>query len=174
MMSPLTAQFKQRLAATGTSVATQKAYPFQIQQLLAAARRLGLSDRDGPAELFRDEALLGRAMIDDRSCTGGTLSRWTLAQRRAAVRSFARLMAPELRPVLGGHPEAVVMRALRRVAERIGGGFRLGGGKPRHRGGPAPTSAEIAAIIAVAATAPGSKASATARSLRCCTRPAAV
>ncbi len=149
--------FQHLLAATGKSKKTQQAYIYQLDQLLTAARRLGLPEDVGLIDLFRDQALLGRAIIDDRSASRGRLSRWTLAQRRAAVRAFARLMAPELRPLLGTEPEAVVIQALRLVAERIGNGYRLSGGEPRHRGGRVPTPSEIEAIIVEAARPPGFK-----------------
>jgi integrase len=153
----LTQGFQRRLAATGASRKTQQSYVFQLERLLVAARRLGLGQSAGLAEVFHDQALLGSAIIDDRSSGGARLSRWTLAQRRAAVRAFARLMAPELRPLLGMEPEAVVIGALRRVAERVGGGYRLSGGQPRRRGGRVPTPAETAAILAEAARAAGFK-----------------
>jgi site-specific recombinase XerC len=141
--------FRRRLLATGASPKTQAAYIWQIEQLLAAARGLTLT------ALFQNSRALGRALVDDRAARGGRLSRWTLAQRRAALRSFARLVAPELRPVLSVEPEEVVIMALRSVAERIGGGFRLSGGTPRRRGGHAPIASEVAAIIAAAGTLPG-------------------
>lgn len=105
--------------------------------------------------VFQDEALLGRALVDDSAIGGARLSRWTLAQRRAAVRSFARLMAPELRPALSAEPEEVVTAALRGVAKRVGGGYRLTGGAPRRRGGRAPSATEVEAIIAAAGAAAG-------------------
>jgi integrase len=151
----LAEQFRRRLAATGASPKAQKAYVFQLRQLLSAAHRRGLKRGQGLIDLFADTALLGQALIDDRASRGDTLSRWTLAQRRSAVRSFARLMAPELRPVLGAEPERIVIRALRGAAERVGGGYRLSGGTPRRRGGRAPTAEEVQGIIAAAASAGG-------------------
>jgi integrase len=153
----LTHGFVRRLTATGASAKTRAAYLFQLDRLLAAAHRHGLGAGDGLAALFRDEELLGRALIDDVSESRGTLSRWTLAQRRTAVRAFARLMAPELRPLLPCEPDLIVVRALRRVTERVGGGYRLTGGTPRRRGGPAPNPSELAAIIAEVGKAPGFK-----------------
>jgi integrase len=149
--------FARRLAATGTSPKTHKAYCWQMRQLLAAAHRNGLDERGGLTDLFQQVTLLGQALIDDQSSSHGVLSSWTLAQRRAAVRSFARLMAPELRPILGVEPELVVIQALRAVAERVGAGYRLTGGTPRRRGGRAPTTTEVQAIIAAAGRAPGFK-----------------
>ena len=149
--------FVRRLEMVGASAKTREAYIFQLTQLVAAGRRHGLRERHGLITLFRDERLLGLALTDDESAGGGMLSRWTLAQRRTAVRSFARLMAPELRSLLAEEPEAVVVRALRRVAERVGGGYRLTGGTPRHRGGRAPTPAEVDAIVEEVGKAPGFK-----------------
>src|SRR5215208_1805809 len=65
--------FQSRLAATGASRKTQQAYVFQMEQLLAAARRHGLGPGDGLVDLFRNVALLGRALVDDRATRGGTL-----------------------------------------------------------------------------------------------------
>lgn len=153
----LLAQYVQRLAHTGLSAKTQQAYIFQVGQLLGAARRHGFSGHGSLLALFRDDRLLGLALTDDASATAGILSRWTLAQRRSAVRAFARLMAPELRPHLSDEPETIVARALRGRAERVGSGFRLSGGAPRRRGGPVPPRTEVAAIIAEAGRAEGYK-----------------
>jgi integrase len=149
--------FRRRLTATGASAKTQQAYGWQMRQLLATAHRRGLDERDSLSDLFQQVTLLGQALADDRSARQGTLSRWTIAQRRAAVRAFARLMAPELRPLLAVEPEDVVIAALRLVAEHVGGGYRLTGGTPRRRGGRAPTLGEVKAIIAEAGRAPGFK-----------------
>ncbi len=147
--------FERRLAATGASRKTQQAYLFQLEQLLSAAHRQGLEPGQGLVELFRNGSLLGRALVDDQAVRGGTLSRWTLAQHRAAVRAFGRLMAPELRRALGAEPEEVIIAALRSVAERVGGGYRLTGGTRRRRGGRAPEAVEVHAIIAAASSAAG-------------------
>jgi len=95
--------------------------------------------------------LLGRTLADD--VAGGRearLSRWTLAQRRSAIRSFTGLMGPELAQLLGEDPHDVLDRALRSVAERVGGGYRLTGGTPRRRIGHAPSSDTVAAVLAAA------------------------
>src|SRR5688572_6087646 len=134
--------FCRRLAATGASRKAQQAYVFQLEQLLAAAHRQGPEPGQGLSEVLRNTALLGRALSDDRGARCRTLSRWTLAQRRAGVRAFARLMAPELRQALQAEPEEVVIAALRGVAERVGGGYHLSGGMPRRRGGRAPEADE--------------------------------
>ena len=92
------------------------------------------------ADLVRDEELLGRVLVDDTAPTLGTrLSRWTLAQRRSAIRDFVTLMRPELMALLGEDPHDRLDRALRAVAERVGAGYRLTGGAPRRRGGRAPS-----------------------------------
>jgi integrase len=106
-------------------------------------------------DLFRDASLLGRALVDDRSADGSRLSKWTLAQRRSAIRSFANLMRPELLVLLGEEPANVVDRALRSVADRIGGGYRLSGGAPRQRGGRAPSRDEVTAVLGCLGNTPG-------------------
>jgi integrase len=62
-------------------------------------------------------------------------------------------MRPELAARLGADSHEVVDRALRVVAVRVGTGYRLNGGAPRRRGGPAPTSADIAAVVKAAGRA---------------------
>ena len=79
---------------------------------------------------------------------GRTQSRYTVAHHRTAIRAVARLLKAELTDVLDADPHAVVEGALRSVAERRGGGYRLVGGVPRQRGGPVPTSAEVDGILA--------------------------
>jgi integrase len=148
-------RFRRRLMATGASRKAQEAYFFQMERLLAAARRHGLRGEQDIVALFRNEVLLGRALVDDAATRGGRLSRWTLAQQRATVRSFTRLMAPELRPALRAEPEDVVIAALRGVAERVGGGYRLSGGTPRRRGGRAPDADEVRVIIVAAGAVGG-------------------
>lgn len=143
-----------RLAARGAAAAGMNAYRYQLRATLRSARRL--SGRTvTPVELFGDAHLLGRALVDEVSTTGAQLSKWTLAQRRSAVRSFAALMRPELLSLLGAEPSAVVERALREVAERVGGGYRLPGGRPRRRGGCVPTPDEVNRVLAVLGRAPG-------------------
>src|SRR5687767_11120978 len=78
------------------------------------------------AEFFQNEQLLGRSVIDDTAMEGeARLSKWTLAQRRSAVRTFVTLMRPELGQLLGEDPNIVLDRSLRAVAERVGGDYRL-------------------------------------------------
>jgi integrase len=128
-------------------------YRYQLRATLRSARRI--SGRTvTPVELFGDAYLLGRALVDEVSTTGTRLSKWTLAQRRSAVRSFAAMMRPELLPLLGAEPSVVVDRALQEVAERVGGGYRVPGGRPRRRGGSVPTPDEVDRVLAVLGRAP--------------------
>ncbi len=143
-----------RLAAHGAAPKAVGAYRYQLGATVRAARRI--SGRFVTAlELFQDAPLLGRALVDDGAIGGGQLSRWTLAQRRSAVRSFANLMHPELAPLLAEEPGNVVDRALRGAADRVGGGYQLPGGAPRRRGGFAPDREEVAAILEAVGGVPG-------------------
>ena len=146
--------FERRLVAFGASKSGMTAYRNQLLATLRAARRISGSEYTMTL-LFQDIPLFGRALVDDVSLTGVRLSKWTLAQRRSAVRKFAGLMRPELLPLVGEEPLSLVDRALRFVAERVGGGFRLTGGSPRNRGGAAPTAAEITRLIDVLEQEPG-------------------
>jgi len=138
--------YLRRLSAHGAATKGISAYGCQLRATLRAAKRL----QGSPitlADLFCDATLLGRALVDDISATGTQLSKWTLAQRRSAIRSFANFMRPELLVILGEEPVNVVDRALPLVAERIGGGYRLTGGAPRRRGGTAPSRDEVTAVF---------------------------
>ncbi len=152
---PLVQTYLRRLAARGAAPNSVAAYRYQLRFVLRAAERLtGRLIRMG--DLFRDVSVLGRVLVDAKGgVEGECLSKWTLAQRRSAVRSFASLMHPELVPLLGEDPHMVLHRALRGMAERVGGGYRLTGGVPRRRGGRAPTADEIAAVLATAGQVPG-------------------
>lgn len=152
---PLVSALAQRMGATGLSNKTRQVFLYELRRLLAAAERNGFPPGAGLLELFRDEHALGLALIDERRADGGTHSRWTLSQRRTAVRKFAELMAPELRPQLHAEPLEVLNRALRRVAERVGSGYRLTGGRPRRFAGPIPTAEEVGAIVREAARSAG-------------------
>lgn len=145
--------YLRRLAARGTATAGMDAYRYQLRAMVRAAHRLRGSPVD-VTDVFRDASLLGRALVDDRSSNGSRLSKWTLAQRRSAIRSFANLMRPELLVLLGEEPADVVDRALRSVAERIGAGYRLTGGAPRQRGGRAPSRDEVTAVLRCLGHAP--------------------
>lgn len=152
---PLMRTYMRRLAARGAAPNTMDAYRYQLRFLLRAAER-GSGSAIELDELFGNVPVLGRALVDDRGrAAAERLSKWTLAQRRSSVRSFASLMHPELVSRLGEDPHTVLDRALRSVAERVGGGYRLTGGASRRRGGPAPTVNEMAAVIANAGVEAG-------------------
>jgi integrase len=146
--------FIRRLRDYGRSERGVTAYLYALNATLHAAHRL--SGRSlSSVELFQDLSLLGHALIDDRSLNGALLSKWTLAQRRSAIRSFATLMRPELSAQLDEEPLAVIDRALRMVAERLGSGYRLSGGLPRRRGGFTPSVKELARVMEVLGREPG-------------------
>ena len=151
----LLADFLQRLPTQGFAVKTRRAYAYQLRTVLRyAAKRRGQPVALG--DLFQDKDLLGDALVEDRAIdTGQQLSRWTLDQRRSAIRMFVKLMRPELQGLLGDDPHDILDRALRRVAERVGTGYRVSGGKKRRRGGPVPTQENIAAVICTLGAAPG-------------------
>jgi integrase len=144
---PLLAVYARRLEALGAARKGRQAYHYHLRSTLTVASRLA-DKAVTSAGLFQDERLLGRALVDDTAPTlGHQLSKWTLAPRRSALRSFAKLMRPELLPLLGEDPHERLDRALRAVAERVGGGYRLTGGAPRRRGGSAPSAREIRAVL---------------------------
>lgn len=143
-----------RLSAHGAAARGVSAYQYQIRATLRIAARLS-GETLTMAEVFQDDALLGRTLVHDESAQSSTLSKWTLAQRRSAIRSFATLMRPELLPLIKEEPSSVVERALRLVAERVGGGYRLTGGAPRRRGGRAPDHRDISAVLGSVGSAPG-------------------
>lgn len=152
---PLVRSYQRRLAARGAAPKGMAAYCYQLRVVRRTAARFEGHEVD-VCDLFGDESLLGQVLVDDVSdCPDTRLSKWTLAQRRSAVRSFATLMRPELLDRLGEDPHRVLDRALRSAADRVGGGYRLTGGAPRRRGGQAPTPDEIAAVIAEAGREPG-------------------
>ena len=99
-------------------------------------------------DLFMDRDLLGRALVSDRLADGQICSKSTIAHRRTAIRSVATMLRPELQADLGRDPHEIIREALRSVAERRGGGYRIQGGTPRTRGGPTPTRDEVEAILA--------------------------
>jgi integrase len=144
-----------RLSARGVSRKGYQAYRYQVQVI---ARLAGASEGQ-PAvmeDLFRDPERLGRVLVDDVALSDGSqLSKWTLAQRRSAIRSFATLMGPELRMVTGREANVVLHQALRSVAVRVGGGYRLTGGAPRNRGDAVPTHGDIASVLSALERSPG-------------------
>lgn len=152
---PLLVAFLRRLEAQGGARTGVRAYRWQMHQMLRIAAKL-VGHSVTCVDLFRNEQLLGRALVEDTALTLGTqLSKWTLAQRRSAIRKFTTLMRPELLQVLGEDPNDVLDRALRGVADRVGGGYRLTGGAPRQRGGRAPSGTQIQDILDAVGAAPG-------------------
>lgn len=154
-VDPLMEAYERRLAAQGGARKGASAYHYHLRSMLKiAARQAGRPVTC--IDLFRDERLLGHVLVDDIAPTlGRQVSKWTLAPRRSALRSFARLMRPELLPALGEDPHERLTRALRAVAERVGGGYRLTGGAPRRRGGRAPSEREVRAVIEAVSVRPG-------------------
>jgi integrase len=147
--------FLRRLSAQGRARKRQLAYGYQMRSMLAVAARLA-GEPASCGELWLDAALMGRVLVDDTAPTLGTrLSRWTLAQRRSAIRAFATLMRPELLTLLGKNPHDRLDRALRSVAERVGAGYRLNGGAPRQRGGRAPSAIQVADVLDALGHEPG-------------------
>ncbi|MDP8908633.1 MAG: site-specific integrase [Chloroflexota bacterium] len=152
---PLLASLARRLASHGRARKGQLAYLYQMRAMLTIAARL-TGRAMTCADLVRDEGLLGRVLVDDVAPTLGTrVSRWTLAQRRSALRDFATLMRPELLALLGEEPHDRLDRALRAVAVRVGAGYRLTGGQPRRRGGRAPTEGQIRDVLEAVGRVPG-------------------
>lgn len=143
---PLMEMYLRRLAVRGVAPKGFAAYRYQLRVLLdIATRHAGCPV--SLAALFCDPVLLGHALVHDRGTIDGRqLSRWTLAQRRSAIRSFASLMHPEL-ATSGVDAHVVLDGALRGVAERVGTGYRLTGGSLRRRGGYAPSAGEVTAVI---------------------------
>src|SRR5919199_2091017 len=151
---PLFATYARRLVACGAAEKTARAYRYQLQALLHAAQRL-LNEPVTLSAMFHDPSSLGRALVDDRDVDGARqLSRWTLAQRRSALRSFATLMRPELLSFMHDDPHRQLDRALRSVAERVGAGYRLSAGAPRRRGGYTPSAQDIRHVLQVVGAEP--------------------
>ena len=152
---PLLTAFLRRLVAQGRARKGRNAYRYQMRSILLIAERL-TGRALTCAELFQDPGILGRALVDDTAPTRGPrLSKWTLAQRRSAIRSFATLMRSELLPLLGEEPNVRLDRALQAVADRVGAGYRLTGGAPRRRGGRAPSAGQIRDVLDAVARGPG-------------------
>ena len=106
-------------------------------------------------DLFMDRDLLGRALVSDRLADGKICSKSTIAHRRTAIRSVATMLRPELQADLGRDPHEIIREALRSVAERRGGGYRINAGSPRTRGGPTPSPEDLCAMIAAMGRAEG-------------------
>ena len=104
-----------------------------------AGRSLTLS------QFLGDEGLLGQVLVTDEREDGGRCSKSTIAHRRTAIRSVVTMLRPELQSALGRDPHDVIRDALRAVAERRGGGYRISAGTPRTRGGPTPNAEELRA-----------------------------
>ena len=139
--------FLRRLAVHGRAKKGRKAYAYQMRSMLLIGARLAGHPVTW-ADLIRNENLLGLVLVDETAPTLGTrLSKWTLAQRRSAIRDFFTLMRPELLGLVGEEPHDRLDRALRTVAERVGTGYRLTGGAPRQRGGQALSALQIRDVI---------------------------
>ena len=151
---PLVSIYLRRLKAQDVAAKGIAAYEYQLRWMRRRAAQL----RGQPvssSELFSDHKLLGQVLTADADHSGHRqLSRWTLAQRRSAARSFATLTTPELRAT-GHDPHSTLDLALRTYADRVGGGFRLTGGAPRKRGGVAPTPEQLRDVLHEARQAPG-------------------
>jgi len=154
-LDPLIEIYLRRLRAHGAAKNGFDAYRYQLRAITQIAARR--KDRAVLIEeLFHNTRLLGEVLVDDVAPVAGSqLSKWTLAQRRSAIRSFATLMRPELLATLGEEPNMVVDQALRKVAIRVGGGYRLTGGSPRYKGGDVPTPDEVQAVLRALGETPG-------------------
>ncbi len=151
------AVFAQRLADAGRVKRGRQAYIYQIRMLLRVAERL-VGAPMTIAQLFCAPEILGRALVDDvASSDGNQLSRWSLDQRRSAVRALATFLCADLTALTGRSPHEVVDSALRSVAQRVGTVYRLPGGRPRRRGGVTPLREEIGAVVEASGRAPGFK-----------------
>ncbi len=133
---------------------SMQTYRWLRNEMLACAsaetgRRVGIPD------LFANPELLGRMLVSDRCASGRVCSKSTIAHRRTAIRSVATILRPELQTALGRDPHEIIRDALRRVAERRGGGYRITAGTPRRRGGPTPRPEELRAIITAMGRAEG-------------------
>ncbi len=141
-------------AAGRLSTRSIQTYRWLRNEMLACAsaevgRRVGILD------LFANPELLGRMLVSDRLANGRVCSISTIAHRRTAIRSVATMLRPELQTTLGSDPHETIRDALRRVAERRGGGYRITAGTPRRRGGPTPRSEELRTILAAMGSAEG-------------------
>ena len=144
-VEPLVALYDTRVAARWT-VPTRRQYRWVLRNLLELASTLA-GHSVGILEFLQDEALLGQTLASATTADGSReVSAWLVAQRRSVLRSFIELVEPELRREGLGDAGDALVRALRSVAEPVGTGYRLPGGKPRGRGGPTPSIEEISVI----------------------------
>ena len=142
---PFLALYEERVATRWTAP-TRQQYRWVLRNILDLASNLA-GRSVGLLELLQNEPLLGQTLATATTADGSReISAWLAAQRRSVLRSFTQLMEPELG--LEGIADAgdALVRALRSVAEPVGTGYRLPGGKPRERGGPTPSMEELAAI----------------------------
>lgn len=139
--------YAERLIAHGAATRCSGAYLYALRTTVRTAEQI-CGHSVTFVQIFENCDLLGRALVHDRDLTETRqLSKWTLAQRRSAVRSFASLLRPELEVALGTDPHKVLDLALRLVADQVGTGYRLTGGKSRRRGGHTPTASDIGVIL---------------------------
>ena len=134
--------------ASRLAPATVKKYAWTLEQCLRLVEeQAGRPLRVG--KLLSDGAMLGYVCsISKRPQGGPPISAWTAAHRRTVLRAAAGTLAPELRALGLNEPIQHVNRAIQQVAEKVGGGYRLSVGKPRHRGRPAPSASELDALLA--------------------------
>ena len=102
----------------------------------------------GKREVQGEQAAVVRRIFAD-FLSGKSCNRMAneLNDRRTVLRSAAGALAPELRALGLVEPIQHVNRAIQEVAEKVGGGYRLPVGKPRHRGRPAPSASELDALL---------------------------
>ena len=153
-VEPLVDLYDLRVATRWTEP-TRRQYRWVLRNMLDLASNLA-GRSVGLLELLKDEPLLGQTLATATTADGRSeISAWLAAQRRSVLRSFTQLMDPELRREGIGDAGDALVRALRSVAEPVGTGYRLPGGRPRGRGGPTPSIEELAAIQDELARKPG-------------------
>ncbi len=138
-----------RRTASRLAPATVKKYTWTLEQCLRLAEKQ-VGHPVSVTDFLMDRSLLGYVCSTvERPCGGSPISAWTAAHRRTVLRSAAGALAPELRALGLVEPIQHVNRAIQEVAEKVGGGYRLPVGKPRRRGRPAPSTAEVDALLAI-------------------------
>ncbi len=153
-VEPLVALYDKRIA-TRWSAPTRQQYRWVLRNMLDLASNLA-GRSVGLLELLQAEPLLGQTLASATAADGRReVTAWLVAQRRSVLRSFIELMDPELRREGIRDAGDALVRALRSVAEPVGTGYRLPGGRPRGRGGPTPSIEELAAIQDELARKPG-------------------